>query len=165
MTTRIAATLSALAVVGLLALPGAGFAGSRTNVSQGLTEKGVPLAMHSYDPVAYFTEGKPVLGVAAHTAVFDGAAYRFSSEENQRAFEKDPTHYVPAYRGFCAYGVAEGAKFDGDPRVFSLVDGRLYLNLNPDIQALWNKDRAGNIKMAEGNWPGIRDKDPAELKM
>lgn len=163
MITRIGLATAALSVLGFTALPGLALAGSRTNVSQGLTAQGVPLAMHGYDAVEYFTEGKAVIGEAAHAAVYDGAAYRFVSEKNKAAFEKNPEQFVPAYGGFCAYGVAVGAKFDGDPRLFSVIEGRLYFNLNPEIQMKWNEDIAGYIEMADGNWLVIRDKEPMEL--
>jgi len=63
---------------------------------------------------------------------------------------------VPAFGGFCAYGVALGKKFDGDPNFWKIVNGRLYLNLDGDIQAEWAKDTAGNITKADGNWGRIR---------
>ena len=153
-------TLTALA---LAALSLTAQASSSVNVSQGMTLAGAPLAIHGFDAVAYFTDGKAVLGQAAHTVVQDGAAFRFASESNKQAFEKEPGRYAPQYGGFCAYGVALGAKFDGDPRVFAITDGKLYLNLSPDIQKKWNEDRTGNISKAEETWPKIRHKDPAEL--
>ena len=129
-----------------------------------VNKDGKALALKGYDPVAYFTEGEARVGSDAHVAVHDGAAYRFVSEANRKAFEKEPGRYLPQFGGFCAYGVTVGAKFDGDPRVFAVVDGKLYLNLNPDIQAKWEEDVKGNIGKAETGWQGIRDKDPGELK-
>lgn len=163
MSSKTSPTRLAIATLALAALALAAQAGTPVNVSQGMTLAGVPLAIHGYDPVAFFTAGKAVVGEAAHTAVHQGAAYRFANEGNKKAFEKEPGRYAPQYGGFCAYGVALGAKFDGDPRVFAVSDGKLYFNLNPDIQKKWNEDRAGNIRKAEENWPTIRDKDPAEL--
>ena len=123
------------------------------NVSASLTGATKPLAIHGYDPVAYFTVGLPTTGSAKFTATHGGAAYRFASEANKAAFEKNPARYLPQFGGFCAFGVTVGRKFDGDPRVFEIVDNRLYLNLNPDIQAKWRKDtqrqhREGGFKVA-----------------
>jgi len=126
------------------------------NVSASLTGSGKPLAIHGYDPVAYFTTGLPTLGHAKFTATHGGAAFRFASEANQRAFEKNPTQYLPQFGGFCAFGVAVGKKFDGDPRLFAIVDGKLYFNLNPDIQSMWSEDTRGNIKKAATQWAKIR---------
>ncbi len=169
MTTRRTPTLAAKIALPLLAIvfslaPAARAAG-RINVSSGLTLTGsAPLAIHGYDPVAFFTEGKAIVGQAAHSVAHDGAAFYFASEKNQKAFEANPSHYLPQYGGFCAFGVALGAKFDSDPRLFAVVEDKLYFNLNPDIQAKWKADLDGNIKKAEGNWPKIQDKAPGELK-
>ena len=79
-------------------------------------------------------------------------------------FEANPGRYAPQYGGYCAFGVSVGAKFDGDPTLFRVVDGKLYFNLNPEIQTKWLKDIYGNIANANGNWAKIRDKSLAELK-
>lgn len=121
------------------------------------------VAVGGYDAVAYQTEGKPVRGSGDHVAVYNGEAYLFSSEANKKKFEADPARFAPAFGGYCAYGVAVGKKFYGDPEVWKVVDGTLYLNLNPDVQKLWNKDIPGHIRKAEGNWPKIQDKAPWEL--
>lgn len=136
----------------------------RTNVSSGLTEKGVGLAAHGYDVVAFFTEGKPVVGNGRFTALHDGAAYRFSSAENLRRFEANPAKFAPQYGGFCAYGVYVGAKFDGNPLLWKIVDGRLYFNLNEEIQSKWLRDVPAHISKANQNWRKIADTSPAELK-
>ena len=133
------------------------------NTSSGFTASGHPLALHGHDPVAYFTEDGPRLGDARHSAVHDGATYRFASAENLEAFEADPARFAPRFGGYCAYGVSVGKKFDGDPRQWAVVDGKLYLNLNASIRALWNEDVAGNVRKAVGEWAAIRDRAPAAL--
>ena len=135
-----------------------------TNTSTGLTLTGAPLAIHGYDPVACFTEGQARIGKSAFTATHDGAAYRFVSQSNKDAFEKDPERFAPQYGSFCAFGVSIGAKFDGDPSLWRIVADKLYFNLNPDIQAQWVQDIPGNIAKADQNWAQIRDKAPVELK-
>ena len=70
---------------------------------------------------------------------------------------------LPAYGGFCAYGVALGKKFDGDPRYWRIIDGKLYLNLNGDIQAEWSKDIPANISKAQSNWTKIHATAAAKL--
>ena len=94
----------------------------------------------------------------------DGAVYQFASEENKRRFETDPARYAPQYGGFCAYGAALGKKFDGDPLAFKVVDGKLFLNLDKEIQAKWAEDIPGNIAKANQQWKRIRDVSPSELK-
>ncbi len=131
-------------------------AADEINVSRGVTLSGPGLAVHGYDVVAYFKQGTPVLGTDKFAVAHNGGTYRFASQENLNAFMAETAKYTPAYGGFCAYGVALGKKFDGDPHFWKIVDGRLYLNLNGDIAAEWGQDIPGNIKKAEQNWPEIR---------
>ena len=116
-----------------------------------------------YDAVAYFTEGKPTRGNGHHVTVFDGVTYLFASEENKKTFEANPKKYIPAYGGYCAFGVTEEKKFVADPEAWKIVDGKLYLNLDKDVQAEWGKDVSGNIRKADGIWPGIKDTPPSDL--
>ena len=115
--------------------------------------KGVAVGGH--DPVSYFTEGKPVAGKAEITLEHGGATWRFASEANRDAFKGDPARYAPQYGGYCAYAVALGHTAKGDPNVWSIVDGKLYLNFNAPTKATWEKDIPGYIKKADANWPGV----------
>lgn len=121
------------------------------------------LALRGYDPVTYFSEGKPLPGDFNITAEHEGAVYRFVSEENKAAFAKEPARYAPQYGGYCAFGAAMGKKFDGDPNVWAIDGGKLYLNLAPKIAELWNADRPGKIKTADAQWSAIKDKALADL--
>ena len=120
-------------------------------------------AVQGYDVVSYHTAKRPVRGNGHFVAEHGGATYLFSSSENQRAFLANPDKYVPAYGGYCAFGVSVSKKFVGDPEVWRIVDGKLYLNLDTRIQADWLKDVPGRIKAADANWQSIQDKSPAEL--
>jgi YHS domain-containing protein len=159
---RSALALPAAALVAI-GLAGPALAIDEVNVSKGATLAGPGLAVHGYDVVAYFTTGQPTAGSDAYAVDYNGGTYRFASQANLDAFKADPAKYAPAYGGFCAYGVALGKKFDGDPRFWKIVGGRLYLNLNGDIQAEWSKDIDGNIGKAEGNWTKIRSQAVDEL--
>lgn len=155
--------LMALAAITFLSVAGASLAADEINVAGGLTGAGAPLAIHGYDAVAYFTDGAAMQGSAKHTAVHEGAAFRFVSDANKRKFEKSPEKYAPQFGGFCAYGASVGKKFDGDPRVFEVVGDKLYFNLNPDIKATWEKDIPKNIQKANSQWTKIRTKAAASL--
>jgi YHS domain-containing protein len=119
--------------------------------------------LSGYDPVAYFTEGKPVKGSGFHTAVHEGVTYAFASEEHLKQFQADPQKFLPAYGGYCAYGLAVGKKFVADPEVWRIVRGKLYMNLDKNIQGKWEKNIEGYIKQADANWTKIRDKAPSDL--
>ncbi|MGE0204803.1 MAG: YHS domain-containing (seleno)protein [Hyphomicrobiaceae bacterium] len=161
-------SLVALALAGLIATSGQAAAGPEVNTATGavlVTGKPAPgLAVHGFDVVAYFTEQRPVQGDAKFAHVHKEATYRFATEANLAAFKANPTKYAPAYGGYCAYGVSVGAKFDGDPRYWKIVDGKLYLNLDAGIQAAWLKDVPGAIRKADVIWPKLAGKLPSEIK-
>ena len=115
-----------------------------------------------YDVVTYF-EGTPQRGSGFNQSVHDGITYIFVSEENKNKFEKNPHKYLPAYGGYCAYGVAVGQKFVADPEVWKIQDGVLYLNLDKNIQAKWEEEIGGNISKADKNWSNIKDKSAQQL--
>ena len=119
--------------------------------------------LSGYDPVSYFTEGTPQRGSGYHVADYQGVTYAFTSKEHKEMFQSNPEKYAPAYGGWCAYGVAVGKKFVADPEVWKIVKGKLYVNLDRDIQSKWNEDIPGHIKTADGNWTEIRDKEPSDL--
>ncbi|MHA7874415.1 YHS domain-containing (seleno)protein [Roseivivax sp.] len=121
-------------------------------------------AVSGYDVVAYFdlpqaAPGTPqpeaVPGRAGITAEHNGATFAFASEENRARFLADPAAYVPQYDGHCAYGVAKGGKVPGNPNLWRIVDGKLYLNITEAVVGFWEEDIPGNIDLAQGNWPGI----------
>lgn len=116
-----------------------------------------------YDPVAYFTDGKPMKGSGYHVAEYQGVTYAFATKDHKEMFEANPGKYVPAYGGFCAYGVAVGKKFVSDPEAWKIVQGTLYLNLDKNIQNKWAKDIPGYIQQADSNWKTIKDKAPSAL--
>jgi YHS domain-containing protein len=120
-------------------------------------------AVQGYDVVSYQVEKRPVRGNGHYTAAYDGATYQFSSQENLDTFNAKPAKYVPAYNGFCAFGVSVGKKFIGDPEVWRVIDGTLYLNLDSTIQDQWLKDVPGRIKSADAKWGSIKAKNPASL--
>ena len=118
--------------------------------------KGV--ALKGYDPVAYFTVGKPTKGDRAISATYRGATYWFSSGQNKQAFEADPEKYEPQFGGYCGYAASINKLADIGPQYWSIVDGRLILQHNNKAVGLWEKDVAGNLKKADSNWPGLVNK-------
>ncbi len=116
-------------------------------------------AIKGYDPVAYFTQGKPVKGSKEYSAMWKGATWYFSSKENQDAFKAAPEKYAPQYGGYCAYGLSQGHKASIDPNAWTVLDGKLYLNYSKDVKSTWDKDRAKYIQDANANWPKVKDKE------
>jgi hypothetical protein len=112
-------------------------------------------AIHGYDPVAYFTDAKPVPGREDIEFEWMGAKWRFATTEHRDAFAKAPEKYAPRYGGYCAYAVSQGHVADIDPNAWSIVDGKLYLNYDLDIQKKWKADIPGYVTKADRNWPGV----------
>ncbi|QFT31111.1 YHS domain-containing (seleno)protein [Roseibium porphyridii] len=121
-------------------------------------------AIGGTDPVAYFTEGKPVAGSDEYTFTYDDVTWKFSSEENRDKFAAEPAKYAPQYGGFCAFGAAMGFKVPVVPEAWSIVDGKLYLNNSLKVQERFEQDVPGHINNATLNWEIIKDKKPEELK-
>jgi YHS domain-containing protein len=113
------------------------------------------LAVQGYDPVAFFTDGKPVKGTPQFTSNLKGATYHFASAEHKATFEKDPAKYEPQFGGYCAYGVSKGKTVPIEVDAFQIVDGRLLLQYDKGIRDKFNKGTAGNLKLADSNWPGL----------
>jgi YHS domain-containing protein len=112
-------------------------------------------AIRGYDPVAYFTDGKPVKGSPDHKADYQGSTFYFKSQANRDAFAADPAKYAPQYGGFCAFGTAGGYKAATHPSAFTIVGGKLYLNYNQDVQKKWRSDIPGYVRTADGKWPAV----------
>ena len=113
------------------------------------------VAIEGYDPVAYFDQKKPVKGDSDFVHEWSGATWRFASEENRRRFASAPEKFAPQYGGFCAYGVSQGYAVGIDPKAWSIVDGKLYLNYNLEVQKTWSKDTGKYIREADRNWPAV----------
>lgn len=150
MSTRIIAACLA-AVVSTLVVNAAAFA-ARPEI---YTARFSNLAVEGYDVVAYFTEGKPVKGDKAFRATHQGAEWLFSSAENLAAFREDPEKYAPQYGGYCAWAVSQNYTARGNPKNWRIVDGRLFLNYNDEIQKRWESDIPGFVAAADANWPAV----------
>ena len=113
------------------------------------------LALDGYDPVAYFTDGKPVEGSKEHSLEWNGATWRFTSAAHLEEFEKSPEKYAPQYGGYCAWAVSHGYTADVDPDAWTIVDGKLYLNYDLKVMEKWKQDIPGHIAKGDGNWPKL----------
>jgi YHS domain-containing protein len=114
------------------------------------------VAIRGTDPVAYFTEGRAVPGTPEHALEWNGATWHFASAETRDRFADDPRAYAPQYGGFCAWAVAEKGKlYSTQPDNWAIVDGKLYLNYNDDIQARWQQDIPRFIAEGDERWPEI----------
>ncbi len=129
-------------------------------------------AVSGYDVVAYFDKSQatigrpqpaPTPGKASITAEYNGSTFAFATTENRDRFLADPAKYAPQFDGHCAFGVAKGGKVPGDPQLWRIVDGKLYLNLQKSVAEMWEEDIPGFLQAADQNWPGI-EPDPASAR-
>jgi YHS domain-containing protein len=135
-----------------LALP----ALAQTKTLLNLDKTGV--AIRGYDPVAFFTDNKPVKGKPELSARQNGAIYWFASKEHRELFNGNPAKYEPLFGGYCAYGVSKGKLVEIDVDAFQIVNGRLLLQYSKGVREDFNKDAKGNLAKAEANWPGLVEK-------
>ena len=115
------------------------------------------IAIKGYDPVAYFSEGKPVEGLKEFSYSWQGTEWHFKNLANRDAFKAAPEKYAPQFGGYCAYGASQNHKSPTDPVAFTIVNQRLYLNYSPKVKELWMKDTTGYIVKARKNWTSLKD--------
>ena len=122
------------------------------------------LSISGYDPVAYFTDGKPVQGKSEIEYLWHKLRWRFASPAHRDLFAKEPDHYTPQYDGYCAMGVAlDGAKDTVDPEAWTIVDGKLYLTHMSQAMNDWRQKPADYIKQADANWAAVKDLAAPEI--
>jgi YHS domain-containing protein len=97
-------------------------------------------ALKGYDVVAYFNEHKPAKGSPDVHVDFDGMRYYFSTARNRAAFDADPDRFMPQFGGYCAMGVSKGKRFEADPTVFRIIDGKLYVFSGPKASDAVDQD-------------------------
>ena len=147
-TTRVFRTIgSALAIFAAVFFSAAAWAG------EFFEKDGV--AMRGYDVVSYFTDKKPVQGSADLKFEYKGSTFYFSSQANLDSFTASPEQYAPQYGGFCAFGTASGYKAATDPDAFTVVENKLYLNYDKNVQKDWSADIPGFVVKANKNWPEV----------
>ena len=151
-------TILGLAVVGAIVVAAAGYFAfpsqaeiSDVNVSEG------NVAIHGYDPVAYFTVGKATKGKGDIEHVWRDARWQFASAGNRDLFTANPERYAPKYGGYCAGGMAVGEYADIDPEAWTIVDGRLFFNYSKDYRTVWRISPESHIIYADYNWENNRD--------
>src|SRR6476661_8644596 len=113
------------------------------------------IAIKGYDPVAYFTQSKPVKGSASFTHQWMNSTWWFVSADDRDEFASTPEKYAPQYGGYCAYGVSQGHAVNIDPEAWAVIDGKLYLNYSKGVKKTWSEAIPKHIEEANRNWPGL----------
>lgn len=121
---------------------------------------GENVALKGFDAVAYFAVENAVAGNPKYEYAWNGAKWLFSNAENLERFKQNPEAYAPQYGGYCSYAVSKGYTADGDPNAWKIVDGKLYLNYNPEVKEIWEKELQQNIKKGQEHWVEFNTKKP-----
>src|SRR5271167_2630744 len=116
------------------------------------------VAIQGYDPVAFFTDNRPVKGNAQFQSEYRGAKYYFASSEHKADFDKEPAKYEPQFGGYCAYGASQGHKAPIKIEAWQIVNGRLLMQYDLGVKDDFNKDQQNNLSKADRNWPGLVEK-------
>jgi YHS domain-containing protein len=105
----------------LVLLPGS------ASFAQGAGASSPRVVLKGYDPVAYFTEGRPVKGSPEIKHDWDGERYLFTSTANRDRFAADPERYAPQFAGYCTGSMSKGVRAEADPEAWIIADGKLYV--------------------------------------
>ena len=108
--------------------------------------------LKGYDPVAYFNQGKAVMGNPLITSKYDGATYLFASREDKAEFDKSPAKFEPQYGGYCAYSMSKGERHDIDPKAFHIYKGKLYVCETPEQMKKFSANVDAYVSKADQNW-------------
>jgi YHS domain-containing protein len=108
--------------------------------------------LKGYDPVAYFKQGKAVMGSPFIMSTYNGSTYLFASREDKAEFDKSPAKFEPQYGGYCAYSMSKGERHDIDPKAFRIYKGKLYVCGSPEQLREFSTNIAANISQADQNW-------------
>ena len=113
------------------------------------------LALSGFDPVAYFTDAKPLLGRGELEASYAGATWRFRNEGNRAAFLENPEVYLPIFGGHDPVAAARGVATPGHPQIW-LIDGkRLFLFYDAEAREAFLAAPGATATAAEKKWPDV----------
>ncbi|HYC37064.1 MAG TPA: YHS domain-containing (seleno)protein [Usitatibacter sp.] len=117
----------------------------------------VRVVAKGHDPVAYFTEGKPVKGDPRFAYEWDDGLYHFASARNRDTFAADPDRYAPRFGGYCTGSLSAGKFNEADPNNWVIAEGRLYLfgeKLTPEQAKAFPEKSPEKFVKAKANWDG-----------
>jgi hypothetical protein len=140
----------ALAFSGLASAPDA------ATTERVVVDRHTGLALYGIDPVAYFTDKKPVAGRPDVELTYAGAVWRFGNEGNRAAFAADPEVYMPRFGGYDPVGISRGLATPGYPALWVLHDERLYLFYTADARAAFIANPSVVIAAAAARWSTVK---------
>ena len=120
-----------------------------------MIDRNTGLAINGFDPVGYFTDARPMLGLPEMELAFAGAVWRFRNEGNRAAFADRPAVYMPRFGGDDPVALARCVASPGQPQLWRIVGQRLYLFHNTESRDGFSADQDQMIDAAEAKWPNV----------
>jgi YHS domain-containing protein len=126
---------------------------SGASAQQAVPSAGPRVALKGYDPVSYFTEGKPEKGSKEFTFAYDDSTYWFKSAAHRDKFASNPVQYAPQFDGYCAIQLSRGRKVEADPEAWAITNGKLYVFSKKIGVKKFRNESVAIAEKAEANWP------------
>ena len=142
-------------MAGFLAVFSADFSADAATTERVVVSRYSGLAIEGFDPVAYFTDQRAVQGLPDFEAAESGAVWRFRNEGNRASFISHPEVYGPRFGGYDPVDLGRGVTYAGNPRIWLIVDRRLYLFGREDSRDAFAADPAAFLKEALVRWPAL----------
>ncbi len=119
---------------------------------------GTKVKLGGYCAVAYVGAQKALYGNAEFQSDYEGGTYFFINKDAKAMFDKEPKKFVTAiqYDTWCATALAMGKKLATDPKLFSIVGGKVYLFSSAKAKEMFDKDSANMIKKADETWSKVK---------
>ena len=151
---RIAKGLRAFAV-GALALLGAAGPLAAAIGDRIIGDRHTGVAIYGFDPVAYFTDAKPVAGRPEFELQVADVIWRFRSAGNRAAFVANPDIYQPRFGGYDPVSLGRGIAVPGNPELWLIQGDRLYFFYTPQAREAFAVDPETTVAVADERWPDV----------
>src|ERR1700704_2866564 len=144
-----------------LVLPSLGAPGFPSSAAEAATTERVivnrytGLAIEGFDPVAYFVDARPLIGLPDFEASQAGVVWRFRNEGNRASFVAHPDIYGPQFGGYDPIDLARGVTYAGNPRFWLISGQRLYLFGREESRDAFAADPKRSLLDASARWPAI----------
>jgi hypothetical protein len=147
-----------LLLASLLSLGAPGFprsAAEAATTERVIVNRYTGLAIEGFDPVAYFVDARPLIGLPDFEASQAGVVWRFRNEGNRASFVAHPDIYGPQFGGYDPIDLARGVTYAGNPRFWLISGQRLYLFGREQSRDAFAADPKRSLLDASARWPAI----------
>jgi hypothetical protein len=151
----IAVLASLWSVVSPAELAGGGLAARAATTERVVANRFTGLAIEGYDPVAYFVDARPMMGLPAFEASQAGVVWRFRNEGNRASFAAHPDIYGPQFGGYDPVDLARGVTIAGNPRFWLISGQRLFLFGREQHRDAFAADPQAVLRQANSRWPAL----------